>query len=551
MWLWLLFVLPALALSPPEGLQRGHIRLWKDLEDLPTAVVPALDAQIDGRVFYEDRRQKGRPQDRRDLHGDPGSLRGSRSGPQQHYLGAQGMSVTLLEQDRRRGDGCVPWEVIDTVQIAADGRFSIPTPATDRCQRETDSQTFWLVVQTRQCTPDRCMQVGATLSRAYQLWYPLTAHGDVGDLLFSPQRVESRNRWSKAANHFASLVDAAVILHDQEGLPFRLDPHGALSVRFPSRHSAGSAPTANRIEANNRGWPKGNLLIHEYAHIVHRRAWGGDYAGHPNPMQPWNARLDTPEEPFIAFKEGWANFIVRHVTDRCAVPRFDVRAPLPSLDVGMPGNHFPENHTRALCDWVDDRVDVRDGVQGSGDELSESLLVLWTALDMADAQSTDNQNSDGLDLCDVVAVYLNGVHSPEQLGQTAHAHLTWKLSSLLENNDITCPSLPPPSALRSHDLTLHTEGDEGGLHFTVTNIHAFLASPEDVLHITHGSASATIAIPTLSPGATHTVTIQMPQTPWSAHLQDPTGRDVDPQNHRAQGEAPEDPGLILELPVSP
>lgn len=547
---WLL-TLPAAADLPPS-LQRGQIRAPANPAAAPHLTVSLPTVPLRGRLLYQDHRRHGRAADRRDLLGEPGRTPRKRDSPSQRFLGAHYMVVDVYERDRSRQPGCVPLERIGEAAVEPDGRFLLAVPISDTCQSE-DTPHYILRARTRYCDDTMCFSIGRAADEPFSLWYgarqavPQATNGyDAGELLFSPRLRDTRNEWSRAANHYASLVDAVVTLHVRGPIPFRLAEYGPLWVRFPSWHSSGRATRADLIDANNKGWPKGGLLIHEYGHIVHRRAWGGDYAGYKNPIQAWSAQQDTVEEPFIAFKEGWANFTTRVVTERCARPRFDQNPVLPSLNSPFSGNHFPENHVRALCDWLDTRDDRREGATGEGDVFSGSLETLWTALDLADDRRDDYPSHDpveeGLDVCDVFTTYLDVMSPAERVGEQEHQRLVWQLSSLLENNDLTCENIPLPEAQLHHDLSVSTLPYRDGLAIIVSNPHPFMPSPPDSLTVTQDNAYDIIRleVPALSAGSSAAYAIPSPPagSQLKLTLQDPTRRDTNPANNFATWSSP-------------
>jgi hypothetical protein len=515
----------------------------------PPAAAPQPEGDptvpLHGRLLYQDHRRHSRAADRQDLHGEPGRGQRDRDAHHQRYLGAHYMVVDVYEQDRSRGPGCTPLEQVGEAAVGPDGRFHLQVPTTDRCQ-DDDAPHYVLRARTQYCDETLCFLIGKAADTPYALWYgardavPQTPEGyDAGDLIFSPRLRDKRNEWSRAANHYASLVDAIVTLHVRGPIPFRLDAYGPLWVRFPSWQSSGRATRADLIDANNKGWPKGGLLMHEYGHIVHRRAWGGDYAGHSDPIQAWSARQDSVEEPFIAFKEGWANFTTRVITERCARPKFDQNPALPSMTSDYPGNHFPENHVRVLCDWIDTRDDRREGAVGEGDVFSDSLEALWTALDLADDRRAEYPShdpvSEGLDVCDVFTTYLDIMNPPEQIGEQAHRRLVWQVSSLLENNDLSCTTIPLPKTQLHHELGVMLYPSSDGVSVVVSNLHPFMPSPPDHLMVTQDGAYAIVQlnVPALSAGssAVYALPPPPPDSRLEVRLQDPTGRDTTPANN--------------------
>lgn len=414
-------------------------------------------APLEGALFYEDHRRHGRHVTRRDLRGDRGRGDKARERRAQDFLGAFYAVVDVYEVDPRGalGPGCSRLEWVGAATVDRDGSFRVEVPAEDRCSVDDGTPPEYAVrARTRYCRDELCFKVGPTRPSAYTLWYGLDAPMATGPegqlrrpLLFSPEGKPNRNDWSRAANHYAGLVDAVVALHLVGGLPFRREEFGPVTVRYPSPFASGRATAADLIDADNGGWPKGNLILHEYGHIVHRRAWGGDYAGFHKPIQRWSGKRPTKEVPFIAMKEGWANFVTNYVTGRCFRARYDEGSgPFTSEERGLDGIHFPQNHHRLFCDWVDERDDQRPGTD-LGDHVQISIFELWTALDRTDDNPAGldlhEPVHEGLDLCDLMAVHLDG----------APAERVWEVAGLLQTNHISCPAVtrrvqalgPPPA----------------------------------------------------------------------------------------------------------
>ncbi len=199
-------------------------------------------------------------------------------------------------------------------------------------------------------------------------------------------------------------------------------------------------------------------MVHEYGHVLHRRLWGGDYAGYPVPVQSWNGVAHSGEAPFIALKEGWANFLTAYVAGRCDRPAFDARDDLASLERPLSGNHFPQNHRRVLCDFIDANEDQRPGTTVR-DRMQLSLLEVWTLMDLTDDRvgtyPGHHPVHEGLDLCDVAEVYLQEHgRGPEPVRL---------LYGVLETNDLHCPrvterflALPPDPPTAAEPLSAPT-----------------------------------------------------------------------------------------------
>ncbi len=444
--------LPARAAPPPppEGLRPGTVAR---LPRAPLAPVRRGRATttLTGRLFYEDHRVVARHRNRRDLDGRAARPRRQRADPRAAYLGAYSMVVDVYEQDRAPRPGCVPLEWVGAATVGPDGTFTVEVPGRDRCRAERDEdRRYVLRARTRYCGDELCYQVARARLRPYALWFGLDApfrapvdarEAALGDLLFTPAGRPARNDWARAANHYAALVDAVVALHIEGGIPFQRARYGPVTVRFPSVYADGRTPSAQLIDAANKGWPRGNLVMHEYGHIVHRRAWGGDYAGHHDPIQRWSGSRRTVEEPFIALKEGWANFVTAYVSGRCFRARYDTEAELASARRGIDGVHFPQNHHRLLCDWVDDEDDAEAG-SGPGEQAHTDVLGLWRILDQTD-DLTDRYPAhdpvrEGLDVCDMMAAH---IVQGAALGPAEVERRRAEARGLLATNDIGCPGL--------------------------------------------------------------------------------------------------------------
>ena len=416
--------LVAAARRPPRKLVRGAV-------DASAATI-----EVTGRLFYEDHRKLGVHHQRTDPAGERGRKRTLRTELVQDYLGAHFMTVELYEVDRARGEGCSPAVWVGAATVAPDGSFTARVPAADPCASESEPR-FVISASTGHCDDELCFYVGRRVTTPFVLWFgrmrPFAA-GELPDLVFRPKGLPRITVEAQAANHHASLVDAIVAMHVEGGIPFRREEYGPLTVRFPSPYSDGRATRADLIDANNKRWPKGGLVIHEYGHIVHRRAWGGDYAGFPKPVQAWNGKKHSKEVPFIAFKEGWANFVASYTLGRCGRPSFDEADVLVSLERPVDGRHFPQNHHRALCDWVDDHVDQRPGTQRA-DTLSMELYRLWQTLDATDELWSERGIVPGLDMCDLAATHVVTGDASERAGRLE------AVLGVLETNDISCPEL--------------------------------------------------------------------------------------------------------------
>lgn len=490
---------------------------------------------IRGKVVYPDHRNKGQHGRRDDIMGDPGVPSRDRASDEQDLLGAYYVMVDAYERDTgyRPSPTCSRTEQVGRAMVQHDGSFAVSFVPRDPCATDDwANPRFALRLRLRYCDDDVCFQVGPRADSYYELWYryddPFTVAAgssrDVGTLLFSEAGGDERNDHARAANQYASLVDAIVTLHREEGIPFRKSRYGKVQVRYPSRWSSGRATAADLIDLDNSGWPDGGKAIHEYGHIVHRRAWGGDYAGHEDPIQAWGP--GTVESPFIAFKEGWANFIERYVTGKCFRSAYDTGG-LRSLDRPQDGIQFPENHHRFLCDWVDAADDDRSGNEGIGDVFTASLYSLWHNLDRTDdtidAYGGHDPVDPGLNVCDMLGYYLDVRKSTAEVGALAHDQYVWWVANLLDNNDISCRDVPAPSALRAYDFSvsarpvavdesrLSPSGDGPmtvRLEATVANVHPFIASGRGLFRVDDvatGDRLTAVWVLDLAPGSERSI----------------------------------------------
>jgi hypothetical protein len=452
--LGLALVLPALAVASPKEpvpglLQKGSRMAWIDTRDLAPENAEST-VVLEGMVWYEDHRVLGQHSARTDLSGNPARGRRSRADRQQDFVGAYYMDIDIFEQDDPSLDRrCERMAFVGHTSVRPDGSFSVEVPATDPCPSDAGAPPRYVVqVAARHCDNDICVEVGRRVGAPFALWFGFDATIATGSggtaqnqLLFEPRTESSGpSHHAMAANHFASLADSVRAIHLEGGVPFRMAPYGPVTVRFPSPWSEGRATSATLIDARNEGWPKGNLLFHEYGHIVHRRAWGGDYAGFPVPVQPWNPRAHSREIPFIAMKEGWAIFLSNYAIGRCDRASYDLRNDLHSITRGHNGLRYPQNHHRAFCDLVDDRPDFPG--EAVDDTVALDLRTLWSILDQTDDRLAEYPHHDpireGLDICDVMATY---TLQPDPTDSAAVERAIREAYGVLYVNDIWCPNI--------------------------------------------------------------------------------------------------------------
>jgi hypothetical protein len=175
-------------------------------------------------------------------------------------------------------------------------------------------------------------------------------------------------------------------------------------------------------------WVKGEVVAHEYGHVVMMHAWDGNdgWGGVGNGGVSWN--VTNPTEPRIAFKKGWANFISRAVFVEIRAydaPAFDDNAstPLPgALGVGW---QFVTNVNKLLSDWYDARAD-------GGDHFTASLYSIWYNLRRMylDAGAYGGDFQGGLTIYDYVNYYLDVRKSATAVGAPPRCEHWLGLSSL-------------------------------------------------------------------------------------------------------------------------
>ncbi len=241
----------------PDELRPGRARVRLEVPRSGALVEGSLSSPdahtvLAGRLFYEDHRGMGAMPRRLDLDGRPGRVRKRRTDRRQDFLAADFMVVEVFEHDRRRSaDGsCARWEYIGQATVGPDGRFSVPVPRRDPCQREADAPPDYRVqVSTRHCDPDICVELRRNWPSIYTIRFgddhPLVLGADgapLNTLLFTPEGRPSQNRHAFAANHFASLADALQTVHIEAQVPFRLEAFGPVQVHFPSVWSDGALP---------------------------------------------------------------------------------------------------------------------------------------------------------------------------------------------------------------------------------------------------------------------------------------------------------------------
>ena len=165
--------------------------------------------------------------------------------------------------------------------------------------------------------------------------------------------------------------------------------------------------------------------MHEYGHVLKLRAWEGTYWFEGDSYADWSAV--TQEEPHLAFKEGFANFVSRsHGSNiRCA-GNFDQDdgnfAPLGDLDTGL---LYPRNVTKFLCDLF-------DGVGGDEDGLYYPEPALYFSVLEEMLENAQNTNDKSLSVCTFVDTFRS------VLSQDPVEDISQDLEDTLLRNHLLC-----------------------------------------------------------------------------------------------------------------
>ncbi len=420
---------------------------------------------IRGSVFYNDRRQHGLFSSRKTPQGAPGrrcGIDGIRDGGvdcARNWLAGQYMVVDVYERDQgyiaATAWNCKHKDLIASAVVSADGSFEASFDYRDDC-RTDQLKSMALVVKVRlRFCGQWCFSVNdRRKNRPYVLDHPTATkdnpvHAKAGDSIELPRfnfnpagtRAEQASDVAIAANYYASLVDTILTVHRDAGIPFYKGRFGEVFVLYPSNRTGSATALSPEeiaiIDKNN--WVKGEVVAHEYGHILNQRAWDGDYGwgGVGNSGIDWNAT--TPAMARIAFKEGWANFLSRAVfreTMAAADPEFDDNTNKPPMPVAPHGFEVPRNVNKFLADWFDDRDDI-----GGGDNFAaSSLYSVWYNLRKMylDRLAYGGNYSAGLTTCDYINYYLNVRKSSGIAGHEMHAQYVRAVNDLVALNNINC-----------------------------------------------------------------------------------------------------------------
>ena len=158
--------------------------------------------------------------------------------------------------------------------------------------------------------------------------------------------------------------------------------------------------------------------MHEYGHVLSLRAWGGRYWFDGEPFADWSAT--SPQEPHIAFKEGFANFVARSSeTKHGCSGNFDNPVLLGQVEDGW---LYPRNITKFLCDVFDHHEDGDEQIHHSPSffmDILEEILVV--------AKETGNRE---LSICTLVETWTQR----EMISSDLHE----EIYTIAMNNNIFC-----------------------------------------------------------------------------------------------------------------
>lgn len=447
------------------------------------SVAAANAVTLEGRLFFNDMRRDGNFKLRRYPDGSEGAKSASRDPGTSNFLAARAVVAEIYEVDDATflNTRCQRLDLLGSVAVQSNGDFSFTTTHVDRCGQ--DSSTLRLAVQfrLRYCNgpgddePDRCFSVRTQGNDVYTVWHGqasesrpfLAAAGShmLDDAFFqaSPLNGDRADLTAQAANMYASLVDAVVIWHVDNPVPFYFEPYGEVTLHFPSTRPD-KCKTYSTTEIHCRlvsedGWVTGDAPAHEYGHVLQRRAWdgttgpcgdcpGGLYERDGN--ESWSAT--TKEYPNAAFKEGWANLVQRVSHDTCAghfdangnsavLPDTGGRTPIPPKD----GKAYPRNVTKLLCDWFDEVADDDLARAGRGDHFRADLSSIWTNMKNMFTTATEAELEGGLNLCHYVWYYVNDRKGPGAVGRDEHDRYRALIADLAYQNGVAC-ELPEPDA---------------------------------------------------------------------------------------------------------
>jgi len=403
--------------------------------------------RLSGQLFYNDLRKQGSFNRRYDANGVLGERcpYGNEDCDLKNYLAAMDASVEIVSLDP--SFGCSNPMAVGSIRPNAKFEFYF-SPDMD-CLSSSDL-SLGIRFLLRRCDDIFCGAMEATNQETWALWHPearpekpLTVSLGEGfglaGALFQPYGVSDgeSDLYATAANHFATLIDAVQSWHVDAGIPFEGERYGEVRVRMPAGYETrGGTQSTTEVHLPDRdsGWIKGNLAAHEYGHVLQLRAWGGAYDWDGPTHPEWSGMSQA--HPRIAFKEGFANFVMRVglETNHCD-GGFDDNDN--SLLAGDPetGQDYPRNVTKFLCDWLDETDDDDLSLIGHGDSISSSPFEVWSELvRMKSAPEAYGGDTDeGLGVCDFISSHLAHIDDPIQLMLEESA-----IKAAARNNKIDC-----------------------------------------------------------------------------------------------------------------
>ena len=374
-----------------------------------------VDLTLRGRLFYNDLRLVGHFDERHDLNGNPGlGISSLISGVSRNCYKEVGCDVNLLEHenflaargvvaefwevdhdyDRKDREHCNDLEYLGKSTVGRYGNYSLNlTELTDDCPDGNSAAEIAISFRLRFCnTTLYCFDLvrkNASGQKLYSKYHRDAKPGntmlvnlgethDLADEKFGGSLDDSNGKeFAIAANRYASMVDTARVLHEEEEIPFRFNRYGGLVVYICPKSYADSLKEKKRDKEcfNGRAygssvigtrepsvWIWGGLIAHEYGHTVDARtgdqtncrAWGltdciygrqapdlmeggvlddedneyyedknGDGL-YENTGKEWEEgwtrsswSSTSYEYPFVALSEGWGSFVSRAVFGSC------------------------------------------------------------------------------------------------------------------------------------------------------------------------------------------------------------------------------------------
>lgn len=424
---------------------------------------------VDGSLYYNDLREIGHFEMRRDRNGNLGQQVGYSAGAQ-NWLGAWLVVADFYEVDTA-GPSILYWncelqKYLGSKTINSSGDYSFTaTIDDDNCGPDGDDDPDIAVkFRLRFCNSTRCFSVQDGDQETYELWHSQASPSSPLEMTGSSYTLPdgyfqtSDEHYSMAASHYAGLVEATQIWHIDNGIPFYYDEFGEVFIEFPSSlYTAAKTVAPSRMHfPDPEEWPAGGY--HEFGHVLHARAWegstgscgdcpGGAYDRDGDP--DWNG-LELEYE-HTALVEGWASFVgvaTQYYPDGCGTSwNSNTTTRICSADpnqypqtntyVTYPndGRSYPRNVAKMFCAWYDNMFDDDSNMAGGGDHFSATLYSTWSNLEtLWDWTGGDA----GLDACSYVDYYLNERKSVANVGQGTHDDYVESITDLIYNAGISC-----------------------------------------------------------------------------------------------------------------